>query len=222
MVSYRPGPDRAWLEKALADADREQDVTWRIVVVHHSPWSSGPHGDNKAMWVAGIPELLRKHKVDLVLGGHDHIYERGFADGTAYIVTGGGGAPLYHVKTPRASARKFESSHQFVDASVTDASIQIVATRADGSTIERCGLRAAGGGWDCDGDAAKEKVGEADGRSTPASASGNADSAPPANASRCACRAAGFNAGSVGPPFLATALATILLFVRRKKRTIAR
>src|SRR6185436_8944345 len=46
MVPYRAGASRAWLENALGSADNEPGLQWRIVVIHHGPWSSGPHGDN--------------------------------------------------------------------------------------------------------------------------------------------------------------------------------
>ena len=35
--------------------------------------------------------------VDIVFNGHDHFYERAQVDNITYVVTGGGGAPLYDV-----------------------------------------------------------------------------------------------------------------------------
>ena len=78
---YTSGAMRAWLDKVLTDSDDEPGLVWRIVVVHHGPWSSGPHGDNRSCTKRTSRRLLRAHKVDLVISGHDHIYERGFADG---------------------------------------------------------------------------------------------------------------------------------------------
>jgi 3',5'-cyclic AMP phosphodiesterase CpdA len=71
---------------------------------HHPMYSSGKHGDEvglTAMW-----DLLDRAGVDVMLGGHDHIYERfapqdawGNADpeGMRQFVVGTGGAPLYEV-----------------------------------------------------------------------------------------------------------------------------
>jgi hypothetical protein len=87
--------ERAWLEKALSDADHEPGLVHRFVVLHHGPFSSGLHGGNESMIVTRVPELLHAHKVDVVFSGHDHIYERGDANGIRYVVSGGGGAPLY-------------------------------------------------------------------------------------------------------------------------------
>lgn len=175
MVQYTSGPSREWLKRVLTESDNEAGLVWRIVVVHHGPWSSGPHGDNALLQEAKIPELLRAHKVDLVLSGHDHIYERGVADGLSYLVSGGGGAPVYRVKNAEATSRHYESVHHFVEASASAAAIQFVATRPDGSVIERCALRKSGG-WDCDPSAA----------GAPATAS---TGSPPR--SKCGCRLVG-------------------------------
>ncbi|MFI5299578.1 MAG: metallophosphoesterase, partial [Polyangiales bacterium] len=89
------GDERDWLDKALTEADGEAGVRWRFVVLHHGPYSSGLHGPNRAMNAAQIPALLTQHKVDLVIAGHDHIYERGLGErGLRYVISGGGGAPL--------------------------------------------------------------------------------------------------------------------------------
>lgn len=210
MVAWRSGVDRAWLEKALTESDGEAGLVWRIAVIHFGPWSSGPHGNNAQLHDAGIPALLRAHKVDLVISGHDHIYERGWAEGMAYLVSGGGGAPTYRVKSMLPSARKVESARHFVEASVSQAAISLVALRPDGSTLERCALRKAAG-WDCDAPVAPP--------STSSAQRPDGDPPAPAPTSRCACRATGGGAPGGGVAALAAAaLATV--FVRRRHRAI--
>jgi predicted phosphodiesterase len=214
MVPYRTGPERAWLEKALADADAEAGLEWRIVVLHHGPWSSGPHGDNLYLQDANIPSLLKAHKVDIVFSGHDHIYERGITDGLPYIVSGGGGAPPYRVRAAKASSKKLESVRHFVEASVNQAAIAFRVVRVDGSTLERCSLR-KGTGWDCDGE---KKPSEIAPTSSAAAAPPPTEPAPaPAPSSRCACRAAGANGdtGSGAWPLGLAAMVGLAAFVRR-------
>lgn len=183
MVPYTSGASRAWLEKVLTESDDEPGLVWRIVVVHHGPWSSGPHGDNPLLHEAKIPELLRSHKVDLVLSGHDHIYERGVSDGLAYLVSGGGGAPVYRVKKAAPTSRHYESVRHFLEASASSVAIQFSATRPDGSVIERCALR-KNVGWDCDGDESAAAALGAEGRAPSSTSS-------PSSSSRCGCRVAG-------------------------------
>jgi predicted phosphodiesterase len=218
MVAWRSGADRAWLDKALSDSDKEAGLVWRVVVVHFGPWSSGPHGNNRLLHDAGIPALLRSHKVDLVISGHDHIYERGWAEGMAYIVSGGGGAPTYRIKNALPSARKFESVRHFIEASVSQAAINFGVVRPDGSIIERCALRKEGG-WDCDAPA-KTETSSASSTSTSSSTSSSSSSdSSPASSSRCGCRLAGDPAthpAAFGSAFLGLAA----IYWRRRRRAI--
>jgi 3',5'-cyclic AMP phosphodiesterase CpdA len=149
MHDWDSGAERAWLERELAQTDDEADRPWRIAVMHHSPWSSGKHGPNTKLVGAHIPELLAVHKVDLVLAGHDHMYERGDAGLMKYIVTGGGGAPLYQPESRLPTARKLEASYHFVEISTDADALRVVAHRTDGTVIDRCGF-GKGRSWDCD------------------------------------------------------------------------
>lgn len=77
----------AWLDADLS-ANR---LPWTIVYGHRPPFSSGEHGSNGAFQDWFVPSLER-HRVQLVLSGHDHDYERTKAiHGVTYVVTGGGG-----------------------------------------------------------------------------------------------------------------------------------
>ena len=149
MVDYAAGPTREWMDKALADADEEAGLTWRIILVHHGLRSSGPHGDNAHFTDAQIPALWERHKIDLVLAGHDHLYERGKLGALPYVVTGGGGAPLYRVKKAESSSQHYEAVHHFLDVGVSSDALTVTATRVDGSTIEHCTLKKASD-WACD------------------------------------------------------------------------
>jgi acid phosphatase type 7 len=189
------GDERAWLERALARADSEPGLVWRFAVLHHGPWSAGPHGPNEALDAAGIPALLAAHKIDLVFSGHDHMYERGDSGVLKYIVSGGGGAPLYQPLHPTAMSRKLESTRHFVAVTVHDDALQLVTERPDGSLVERCGF-AKGAPWDCDAPvAAMASVASAasDAASTPVpSAPASAPSSP---SSRSTCDLSGHVGG---------------------------
>lgn len=92
-----------WLSAAFADADAD----WRFVVFHHPPYTAGKYPPNDVIQRALVPAFEASH-VDVVFNGHDHLYERthalhggavvGDGAGVVYVVSGGGGAELYHPK----------------------------------------------------------------------------------------------------------------------------
>ena len=180
MHDWTGGDERAWLERELASADGEPGVRWRIAVVHHGPWASGPHGDNAKLMAAHVPELLVAHHVDLVLSGHDHIYERGESGPLKYIVSGGGGAPLYPIRTVLPTTRKAKSAYHVVAVTASTDAIRIETKGVDGTVIDACGFP-KGGSWDCDPPP-----------TVPATAVSPA-AAPPSStsSSRCGCRGVG-------------------------------
>lgn len=77
-----------WLEDELA-ADTSE---WKICFFHHPPYSSAKkHGSNDQLREVVEPIFL-KHGVDVVLTGHDHVYERIKPQkGIYYFVSGAGG-----------------------------------------------------------------------------------------------------------------------------------
>jgi hypothetical protein len=99
-------PQYAWLARELADAARK--AKWIFVLFHQPPYSEcwgGRYYDGEPHLRQEIVPLLEKYKVDIVLSGHTHDYERGLphppynpANGSGneavYIITGGGGGAL--------------------------------------------------------------------------------------------------------------------------------
>ncbi len=99
------GPQLRWLEQQLADAERRGLRT--IVTLHLPPFSSARE-EGAVPWVRErvVREVLDRHPVDLVLSGHAHAYERIEEPGlggrpVTYLVTGGGGATMFHVAEER-------------------------------------------------------------------------------------------------------------------------
>lgn len=76
-----------WLYRTLSSSS----APWKVVAAHHPIYSSGKNGS--AWWMKIFVEpLLVKYKVNIVLSGHDHHYERIKPQrGVNYFVSGGGG-----------------------------------------------------------------------------------------------------------------------------------
>ena len=86
--NYMDRTQLQWLEKELAASGSD----WKVAFFHHPIYSSaGRHGSDAALRDQLEP-LFVKYSVDLVLQGHDHIYERVKPQkGIAYFVSGAAG-----------------------------------------------------------------------------------------------------------------------------------
>jgi predicted phosphodiesterase len=148
VMFFALGAQTGWLEGELRAVAADPDVRHIFVVLHHGPFSTGPHGGNLAVRAAWAP-LFSAYGVDAVFSGHDHLYERLEHDGVRYVVSGGGGGPLY----PRSAQANWEdarasiyteSVHHFVRVQVAGDGVELAAVRADGTLIETHHWRVAG------------------------------------------------------------------------------
>jgi len=128
-----------WLDDALARSTNR----WKVVTLHHPPYSSGRHGSTPGARQRLEP-MLDRYAVDLVLAGHDHHYERTHpVAGTTYVVSGGG------CKTTSVGRSGFtaaaESTLQFLHVDVRGDRLVGSAIRPDGSVADRFALRSREG-----------------------------------------------------------------------------
>ena len=82
----RDSVQAAWLQSQLANSK----YPWKIVYMHHPPYSSGEHGS--ANWMQWP---FAEWGADVVISGHDHTYERISKDSILYFVNGLGGRSKY-------------------------------------------------------------------------------------------------------------------------------
>ena len=92
----RGSPQWRWLQADLTS----HPTRCTLAYWHHPRFSSGEHGSNVAY--APFWDLLARAKADVVLGGHDHDYERfGPLRGIRSFVVGTGGRSHYRFTPPR-------------------------------------------------------------------------------------------------------------------------
>ncbi|HVM03250.1 MAG TPA: metallophosphoesterase [Acidimicrobiales bacterium] len=128
-----------WLDAAMASSANR----WKVVALHHPPYSSGRHGSTPGARRVLEP-MLRRHAVDLVLAGHDHHYERTVPiAGTTYVVSGGGCKTTSTGRSPFTVTA--ESTLHFLHVEVEGDRLRGRAVRADGSVADRFELRAREG-----------------------------------------------------------------------------
>ncbi len=147
----------AWLRDDLARA-RRHHARAIFAFCHEGPWSHGFHGGSSAMERDYAPLLAAAH-VDVLFSGHDHIYERGIGTTPAgrltYVVTGGGGAPLYspRCQSPTGpppvgvpgplpvcppSVAALTNTYHYVMVEVSPAGVTLCPRHPDGSAVEAC------------------------------------------------------------------------------------
>ena len=113
LVACGPGSAQyRWLDRDL----RTSRAACTLVAMHHPRFSSGPHGDDpdlqllRPMW-----RLLYDRGAEVVLGAHDHIYERfapmdprgrkDQARGVRQFTAGTGGAEHYWIEQVRYASQ---------------------------------------------------------------------------------------------------------------------
>ena len=116
---YTGGAQVAWLARTLAGLRRQPDVDFIVAYFHHCAYCTcAVHGSEGGARQFFVP-LFDQFGVDLVINGHNHIYERTdplrggvsrpapigstvrpATEGTTYIAAGGAGVGLYDFDAP--------------------------------------------------------------------------------------------------------------------------
>lgn len=116
---YTDGAQTRWLSARLRELRGAPHIDFIVVFFHHCAYSTSTHASDGGVRDEWLP-LFEKHQVDLVINGHNHVYERTdpirggersralpvagttdpSRDGTVYVTAGGGGKKLYDFPVP--------------------------------------------------------------------------------------------------------------------------
>ncbi|AQT67990.1 Calcineurin-like phosphoesterase [Anaerohalosphaera lusitana] len=139
----------AYASRALANSD----APWKIVLLHEPMFNVGGHRHTWDGKEAYLP-LFRKHKVDIVVAGHSHIYERFHplvsrddpsSWAIQHITSGGGGAPLHDPAENHPMLAKTAKEYHFITAAATPNTLTARTINIDGQTIDTFTLRKQNG-----------------------------------------------------------------------------
>jgi len=135
------GKHMTWLQGELASNTKR----WLIVFCHIPVFSSGSHGNDKILEYNLLP-LFENYRVDIMLTGHDHNYERfkpikkfnqsPSFKGITHLVTGGGGKGTRGMNAPQSTSAFAEASNHFMRFDVSRNQIRGRAIRIDGAVID--------------------------------------------------------------------------------------
>jgi hypothetical protein len=121
-----------WLTQDLTSPEAKS-ARFRIVFWHRPPYSSNNHGSDMKVRETLCP-MMESNGVDIVLNGHDHCYERTKPiNGTTYVVTGGGGAPLYDFKTDNDWTAYKEKAYHICNINIVGTTLTLTMIRDDGN-----------------------------------------------------------------------------------------
>lgn len=121
-----------WLTVQLSGSD----ARWKVVVFHRPPFTVGGHPPSEDVRRKWVP-LFEKYQVDLVLNGHNHGYERHSSGGIEYVVSGGGGAPLYPCLRRDVSLVTCQPRYHFLMLEVGLDQLRVEAIGVDGVAFDQ-------------------------------------------------------------------------------------
>ena len=96
-----------FIKNTLAKTKDNQDIKWKIVVFHHSIYSSASHASDNDILARRdtLAPMFSQNGIDLVLMGHDHVYTRSMLmDGTTALKEESfdkDGNPIHEVTDPK-------------------------------------------------------------------------------------------------------------------------
>lgn len=151
--SVKPDSEQyKWLDRELA----RSDARWKFCYHHHPAYTSDDDDYGNTWQNAAIRQgdlnarslvpLYEKHKVDVVLNGHIHVYERTWpirngkvdrANGVVYVTSGGGGGRLENfAPTPAWFKRQLRVDYHFCLVNIQGGTLEFKAFDQEGRLFD--------------------------------------------------------------------------------------
>jgi hypothetical protein len=98
-----------WLVNDLANSTGD----FNVAILHHPIYSVTREDTYYSELQSTLIPVFQQNNVRIVFSGHEHNYERFYDAGIYYIVTGGGGAPLYDKTLDSPYLQVFQMVHHY-------------------------------------------------------------------------------------------------------------
>lgn len=132
--TYMSPEQIAWLTEQLS----QPGADWKICFFHHPLYSAARfHGPDVDLRLRLEP-LFEKYGVNLVLSGHEHVYERVKPQhGIYYFVLGNSGQLRYHdLRRSRETAKGFDTDRSFMLMEATPDKLYFQTFSRTGDTVD--------------------------------------------------------------------------------------
>ena len=125
---------RAWLDAELAASG----TSWKICFMHHPLYTSGRYRSSARALRVSLEPLLVNRDVDVVLSGHEHVYERIRPQhGISYFTSGSGGAIRQRDLRPSPlTAAGYDLDCHFMLMEVSGDQLYFQAISREGQTVD--------------------------------------------------------------------------------------
>jgi predicted phosphodiesterase len=123
-----------WLRDQLA----ESGTNWKIAYFHHPLYTSGRYRSTARALRIVLEPILVAGDVDVVLSGHEHVYERILPQhGISYFVSGAAGSLRKGDVSPSAiTARAFDTDYHFLMMEIAGDELYFQAISRTGATVD--------------------------------------------------------------------------------------
>jgi 3',5'-cyclic AMP phosphodiesterase CpdA len=131
--SFDP-PQLEWLAEQLA----ESGSAWKICFFHHPLYTSGRYRAGARTLRLMVEPILVRGDVDVVLAGHEHLYERVRPQrGISYFTSGGAGSLRRgDLRPSTVMARGFDQDYHFMLMEVSGNELYFQAISRTGTTVD--------------------------------------------------------------------------------------
>lgn len=128
------GDQLAWLRRELG----RSRARWTLCMLHHPLYTGGRYRGRAYYTRWQIESLLVEHGVDVVLSGHEHIYQRSTPQGgIVHFISGAGGSLREGDATASADvARAFDRDYHFMLMEIVGRALHFQAISRAGLTID--------------------------------------------------------------------------------------
>jgi hypothetical protein len=132
--NYIDKPELDWLEKELAASSSE----WKIAFFHHPLYSSGRTHGSAVESRAVLEPLFVKYGVNVVLTGHDHIYERIKPQKGIYhwVVGSSGSLRKGDIARTDMTAKGFDTDYVFMLVEIAGDELHFAAISRTGAIVD--------------------------------------------------------------------------------------
>ncbi len=126
--------EKTWLERTLS----LNENAGYIFVFAHGTFYNGKKSrlEESALRRKFWGDIFERHGVQAVISGHDHYYLHAENGGTHYIISAGGGAPLYDIDAPPPEAVHYKKIEHYMRIDVGQERATMKAIDINGELIE--------------------------------------------------------------------------------------